>query len=246
MNVPADPFCHCPQLRGRIVEPAKSIYRNLDHARLAERMRANGVNDDWRRSDEEREATRRQILVGREGDDVWVFGYGSLIWDPAFHFAELRTGELAGHHRKFCLKTVLGRGSKDRPGLMAGLDHGGRCAGLAFRIAASDVDTETNVIWRREMVFRSYIPQFLPVMTPQGQIEAIAFVVDQHAANYVGDLDFEVTAEMIGTGIGEFGTNLSYVENLVDHFETMGIEDEELSALRDRARAVASENAASL
>ena len=234
-----DPFRHCPQLRGRIVEPDSSIYRKLDPAVLDEKMRLNGVDVNLRRSDAERERTRRELLSGRERNDLWVFAYGSLMWDPAFHYAEIRFGELDGHHRKFCLKTVLGRGNRERPGLMAGLDRGGDCKGLCFRIDRDNVEAETAVLWRREMVFRSYAPQFLPMETPQGRIEAIAFTVDHNAQNYLGDLSFEDTARMIGTGTGEFGTNLSYVENLTEQFAVLGVEDAELLALRDRAREIA-------
>ena len=87
-----------------------------------------------------------------------MFAYGSLIWNPAFHFVERRTGLIHGWHRRFCLWTALGRGTPDRPGLVLGLDRGGTCRGVAFRIAAAAVDEELDLIWRREMVDRLLHP----------------------------------------------------------------------------------------
>ena len=100
-------------------------------------------------SDAELEASRRATLARAPSDDIWVFGYGSLIWNPAFHFVERRLGTIHGWHRRFCLWTTLGRGSPDCPGLMLGLDRGGSCRGIVLRIAPEDVEVELDVLWRR-------------------------------------------------------------------------------------------------
>ena len=105
---------------------------------------------------------------GRPDGPVWLFGYGSLIWNPAFEFAEKRPATVHGLHRRFCLRTFLGRGSKDRPGLVLALDRGGCCRGVAFRIAAERVESELDIVWRREMISDAYRPRWLTAVHPRG------------------------------------------------------------------------------
>lgn len=239
MTSDADPFRHLPELRDKIVEPSRSAYRNLDLAYLDQVMRAAGAPEDWRHSDSVREALRRAALEGRPPGDLWVFAYGSLIWDPAFRFREVRTGVLEGYHRSFCLRTELGRGTPEKPGLMAGLDDGGACAGLVFRIDGEDVDEETRVIWRREMLLHAYVPTFVTVETPLGAVEALAFVVDPTAKSYMPGLSLEETARRLATGVGVLGSGLAYLENLIGNLEAVGIVDGALVRLRDLAREAA-------
>jgi cation transport protein ChaC len=186
MLLPPEAFRHVPALAGKIIDPETSFFR-LTQERLAELdrfARAAGYPANWRLTDEEREATRREALAGREGD-LWVFAYGSLMWDPAIAIAEIRTATLHGWHRRFCLKSQVGRGSAERPALMAALDQGGVCHGLALRIPAEHVDRETEILWMREMVAAAYVPTFVPVATPQGHIEALTFVMNRSSSRYV-------------------------------------------------------------
>lgn len=226
----ADPFQYLPALRGMILDPARSHFRNLDIAAMDRKMEAAGKRI-WRRSDENREATRQSALADRLDRDLWVFAYGSLMWDPAFFFAEVRSALAKGFQRDFCLKSELGRGSPEKPGLMAGLNEGDECSGLAFRIDAGRVDEETRVIWSREMIMRGYLPRFIELTTPQGNVEALAFIVDKSVKSYLADLSLEDAASYIATGTGIFGPNLDYLDNLVEHFETLGIADERLFEL---------------
>jgi len=228
MDSDSDPFRHHPELRGLIVDPLTSAYRAMSLELLDERMRAIGAPADWRRGDDD-----------REDGDLWVFAYGSLMWDPGFRFGEIRSGLLRGYHRRFCLRSVVGRGTPDRPGLMAGLDRGGECRGLAFRIDGAHVEEETRIIWRREMVMRSYAPEFVPVETAWGGIEALAFIVDPAGESYRPGMSLEETAAFMATGAGLFGSSLDYLERLTDHFATIGIEDDELTRLRDLSRRLA-------
>jgi len=120
-------------------------------------------------TDAERAESRARILAGIEPDeDIWVFGYGSLMWNPAFHYLERRPALLHGWHRSFCLWTPLGRGSPDAPGLVLGLDRGGSCCGIAYRIAAADRDTELALLWQREMVADGYTPRWAAVRCREG------------------------------------------------------------------------------
>ena len=107
---------------------------------LDEQARAEGWPPGWRMEHDDREANRQAVLAGRMDRDLWVFAYGSLIWDPAVHVEEYRYGTLPGWRRRFCMLLEGGRASHDRPGLMAALDQGGHCDGVVFRIAAPLVD----------------------------------------------------------------------------------------------------------
>src|SRR4051794_21749929 len=118
------------------------------------------------RTDEEIAASLEQTLLSHDpAADVWVFRYGSLMWNPAFTFAERRVGIIRGWHRRFCLWLEMGRGSPDNPGLMLALDRGGTCRGVAFRIPAQQVRSELLLIWRREMFGTAYRARWVQVHT---------------------------------------------------------------------------------
>lgn len=245
MLLPPEAFRHVPALAGRIVAPETSFFRHIQErlSELDKAARQNGYPENWRLSDEAREANRAAVLAGRSGD-LWLFAYGSLMWDPAIRIAEIRTATLTGYHRSFCLRSEIGRGSVERPALMAGLDSGGVCEGLAFRIPAEHVEDETRILWMREMVAGSYVPTFLPVETPQGGIEAVAFVINRQTSRYVR-LDMEETARLIATGRGPRGTCLEYLENLAERLEVLGLADPFVSELRARVRALLASGAGS-
>ena len=158
------------------------------------------------------------------------------MWDPAFRFAELRHARLEGYHRRFCLRTELGRGSPKNPGLMAGLDIGGSCEGLAFRIRREILEEETEIIWRREMIRMAYAPTFVTLATPQGPVEALAFVIDHASDHYVAELDQEEEIRLMATGTGVIGTSLAYLEKLLEQLAVLDVEDPALTRLRDAAR----------
>ena len=241
MTETPDPFRHVPALRELITPPQTSQYRKLDYDRMDGTMAANGLPPNWRRSHEEREATRAEALAGRLDGDFWVFAYGSLMWDPAIHFSEVRRATADGYHRRFCLETKGGRGSPETPGLMAGLDYGGICEGLVFRIEAARVDKETEILWQREMIMRGYAPTFIAMETPQGQVEALAFVVMLDGPHYLPDITLDEAAPMIATARGFFGSNMEYLDNLAEHFQTMDIHDEDFVRLYERAREIAAQ-----
>jgi cation transport protein ChaC len=237
MLLPPEAFVHVPALMGKVTAPETSFFR-LSRAWLADLdrvARENGYPANWRLSDAEREATRAGVLA-RKGRDLWVFAYGSLMWDPGIHIVEIRTATLSGFHRSFCLKSRIGRGSADNPAVMAALDCGGACRGLALRIPAAHVDRETEILWMREMLAGSYVPTFVPVETPQGRIEeAVAFVINRQSDRYV-QLDIEETARLVATGRGVRGTCLEYLENLADRLELLGLDDPAIRELRRRVR----------
>lgn len=238
MTEPADPFIHHPVLRGRIVEPEKSAFRTFEPSDLDEAMKAQGMPDNWRYSDEKREALREAALAGREGRDLWVFAYGSLMWNPAFLFAEVRHARVEGYARSFCLyDTRGGRGTADRPGLMAALDQGRHCDGLVFRIAADLVEAESRILFKREMLMGSYLPGFVACETRHGPVEALTFVANHAAPHIRTDIPRADKVRFIATGSGRLGTSREYLENLADHFQALDIDDPEVFGLLEDVRA---------
>ncbi|HLJ63374.1 MAG TPA: gamma-glutamylcyclotransferase [Stellaceae bacterium] len=196
-------------------------------------------------SDEEyRESVRATLAarpVGGVGGDVWLFAYGSLIWNPMIHFVEQRVGTIHGYHRRFCLWTHVGRGCAANPGLMLGLERGGVCRGLAFRISEAKAAAELELVWRREMLTSAYCPRWVKAMTEGGPIAAIAFVINRQHERYAGLLDEERVAGAIATAEGPLGTCATYLYNTVAHLEALGIRDERMMKLRDRVAALIEE-----
>lgn len=233
MPFPDAVFRHAPALKGRIVPPAKSLLR-LTYERFDEldaQALAEGWPPGWRMEHEAREANRREVLAGRLDQDLWVFGYGSLIWDPAVYLDEIRLATLDGWHRRFCMLIHGGRGTIANPGLMAALDKGGVCEGVAFRIPGEIVDEESEIMWMREMFGGSYRPEFQTVSTPQGEIEALAFVIDPDHDRYIRNMSLADAAKIIAHAEGRNGTNFEYLESLQTHLACLGLEDAEMAEL---------------
>ena len=225
----ADAFIHLPDLRSRVTQPEQSLLRLTPEmfAMWEQRARAAGWPAGWRRSDEAIEESRLAVLRDhRHGDDLWIYSYGSLMWDPGFHFAEVRLADVENYQRRFTLKINLGRGSRDCPALMLSLEpQEGRCRGLAFCIAADSVHAESAILWRREMLRGGYSPAMVPMVTPQGPISALAFVSNPSHASYVGELPLDETAALIASGKGVLGTNREYLVQLATQLDALGIQD---------------------
>lgn len=197
-------------------------------------------------SDEEREATRYDFLATHPaGRDLWVFGYGSLIWNPAIQAAEHRRARLDGHHRRFCVWAPVGRGTPERPGLVLGLMPGGACDGIAFRVTAADVESETRVLWLREMITGVYAPARLPVDTPSGPVECLAFVANVTNDRFVGDLDEQQTAAVIAAASGSMGRCRDYLDRTLHKLRDEGMDDPHLGDLQARIDAIDAANGAS-
>lgn len=169
---------------------------------------------------------------------IWVFAFGSLIWNPAFHFVERRTARIHGFHRQFCLWARAGRGSPERPGLMLSLEPGGSCTGVAYRLARHAAATELDVIWRREMFTMAYRPVWVSAHTPRGVEAAIAFSANRAHERYVPGLEDEAVAGYLATGAGPMGRCCDYLFDTVAHLRLLGIRDRRLEALEARVRAL--------
>jgi glutathione-specific gamma-glutamylcyclotransferase len=189
-------------------------------------------------SEAERAASLRATLASRPMGDVWLFGYGSLIWNPLLHFVERRTAHIKGWHRSFCLSLLVVRGSTDNPGLVLGLEAGGECMGVAFRIADDTLEAELSLLWRREMLANSYVPRWLDVSeegTPFGT--AIAFTVDQSADHYAGALELEEIIRQLSTASGALGSAADYLFRTCEALRSHGIPDPDLEQLAARVDA---------
>jgi cation transport protein ChaC len=158
-------------------------------------------------------------------EDVWVFGYGSLMWNPAFRHVERRPARLAGWHRRFCFWNTFGRGTPENPGLTLALERGGSCLGLALRIAAPEVRSELTVLWNREMLSGSYLPRWVRLTGPAGSITAVTFVANRAHDRYAGRLPVERVAERLARARGPLGEGREYLEQTVAELERHGARD---------------------
>ncbi len=172
-------------------------------------------------------------------DNVWVFAFGSLIWNPAFHFVERRVARIHGYHREFCLWSRAGRGSPERPGLMLSLESGGSCTGVAYRLSTEAARTELDVLWRREMATLAYRPVWTPIRTPQGAAHGIVFSANRSHERYVPGLDEDTVAHYLAKGAGPLGRCCDYLFDTVAHLRALGIRDRRLEALEVKVRQAA-------
>ena len=163
--------------------------------------------------------------------DIWVFGYGSLMWRPNFPHTEAQLALLRGYHRSLCIYSVEYRGTRERPGLVLGLDRGGSCRGRAMKVAGKDAEEVIAYLHEREMINRIYVPKWLPIALPAGagggekKVRAYAFVADRGHEKFVPSLSEAEAVKLILQGRGKTGTCLDYVQSLVRHMDELGIPD---------------------
>lgn len=158
--------------------------------------------------------------------DLWVFGYGSLIWRPGFDFVERVEARLVGAHRALCVYSFVHRGTPERPGLVLGLMPGGSCTGKAFRVKRGDETAVIDYLYRREMVTGVYRPGFhLAQMEDGTRVKVLAFVADPHHKQYAGYLSERQVIDTIATCCGARGPNAVYLANTVAHLDELGIGD---------------------
>jgi cation transport protein ChaC len=168
---------------------------------------------------------------------LWVFGYGSLIWDPGFAVAERRIGRVTGWHRSFCMRSIHHRGTVEAPGLVLALDRaeGATCHGVAFRVASGEEAATIAMLRERELISSAYLERRLPVETPDGPVEALAYVIDPDHVQYCR-LDLEEQARIIAQATGGRGPNREYLWATTAHLSDLGIADADLDWLATRVR----------
>jgi len=183
-----------------------------------------------------------EIAALRDGSEsVWIFAYGSLMWDREFLRIAAEPALLHGYHRRFCIYSYDYRGTRTRPGLTLGLDRGGTCRGMVFRLPPEGVAEAIDTLWSREMTApRVYDMRRLPVRTAGGRILAFAFTVRRDHPDYAGRLTLEQTAQIIAGAAGRRGTNRDYLADTLRHLAHLGFADERLVRLVERVRVLAS------
>ncbi len=184
----------------------------------------------------ERQASLEETLRGwQEDQDVWIFGYGSLIWRPEFEFAESRLARLENHHRALCLWSRINRGTPEIPGLVFGLEQGGEgCGGMVFRIPAHKVRETFGTVWVREMSTGAYYPHWRDCLTDQGTISALTFIINSDAISYVKEPDEDELVRIVLKAKGIYGSCFDYVMQTAVALRQAGICDERLARLADR------------
>jgi glutathione-specific gamma-glutamylcyclotransferase len=159
-------------------------------------------------------------------DEFWVFGYGSLMWRPGFAFEGVEQARLFGYHRALCVASHVHRGTPERPGLVLGLDRGGSCHGLAFRIAPEQRAAVLEYLRARELVNNVYLERTISAALKSGRrVHALAYVVDRRHGQYAGALSAQEAARRVTGAVGISGANEDYVLNTVAHLRQMNIRD---------------------
>ena len=191
---------------------------------------------------EQQAASLQQALAGWDRTaPMWLFGYGSLMWNPEVTYDRRIPARVYGYHQSLCLWSRVNRGTLDCPGLVAGLDRGGSCAGIAYRLPVQTAGDELERLWEREMFMGSYVPRWLDCRLHSNAREgalvpALAFVVRRDAQNYAGKLsEAEILAVFERGSCGRFGTSLEYLTKTVSSLRENGLRDPHLEKLARHA-----------
>jgi cation transport protein ChaC len=163
----------------------------------------------------------------------WIFGYGSLMWNPGFPFEARRHAVLPGFHRRFCIRSTIYRGTPEQPGLVLGIDAGGECHGMAFRVAASQRDEVLTYLYERELPSKVYTPTWVSVLIDELPTAALTFVVKRDHRQFACLAEDEMAA-IIASSAGANGSNFEYLENTVRALHQLGVPDRELDILHER------------
>lgn len=184
-------------------------------------------------SAEQRAASLAATLACRpDNGPVWIFGYGSLMWNPALEFIESCTGTLVGWHRAFCLRLTAGRGTVHQPGRMLALKEGGRTTGVAYRLPEGSLEQELTLLWKREMITGCYLPTWCQLDLDDGRtVNALVFIMDPRHPEYESDTRAQVIAPLIAAASGPLGTNAQYLFSLEQELIKLGMQDDGLNDL---------------
>ena len=176
--------------------------------------------------------------LGLPGGDLWIFRYGSLMWDPGFPYVDWSSALVYGYHRELCIYSSRWRGTPERPGLVLGLERGGACRGIAYRIAASDVPTSLDALWEREMRRGVYHPRLLHARLSGRTARVLTFIANPLHPGYAGALPTERIAELIANCHGDRGPNVEYLTRTLKHLAELGVRDHHLLRVMEAVRAL--------
>lgn len=171
-------------------------------------------------------------------EDLWIFGYGSLMWNPGFVHEEAVGGKIHGFHRCLCVRSTIYRGTPEHPGLVLGLDEGGACTGRAFRVTSENVNATMAYLDEREQVTKVYCPHFVRVELQDGrEVTAYTYVVRREHEQYV-ELSVDEQARLVAQGVGDRGTAMDYLASTIEHINALGIKDTDLHRVLMKAQAL--------
>lgn len=173
---------------------------------------------------------------------MWVFGYGSLLWNPGFAVEEMRIATLPGYARSFCMSSIHHRGTEDKPGLVLALDEatGAQCRGMAMRVTPGDEDATLAYLRERELISSAYLEKNLEIVFDDGAtVDAVTYVIDPDHIQYRGALGLEEQAQIIAKAVGGRGPNTEYLYNTASHLHEIGLHDPDLDWLATRVRELA-------
>ena len=172
---------------------------------------------------------------------MWVFGYGSLLWDPGFEIAETQVATLHGYTRSFCMRSIHHRGTENEPGLVLALDAaaGGQCTGLALAVAAGQEEETLAYLRARELISSAYFEAQLPLTLADGRaVTSLAYVINRDHRQYCGGLPLEEQAQIIAQAVGGRGPNTEYLWNTAAHLRALNLADPDLEWLSARVQAL--------
>ena len=207
-------------------DPILKITRESLSTGVVTKMVAERDSETKIASDDELLGSRREVVPDDfDCSNVWVFGYGSLIFNPVIEHTERVNAKIYGNHRRFCLRTHIGRGSPDCPGLVLALDRGGSCAGVAFKLNPETAIAELDLLWRREMITLAYNARWVKLHTDKGVKSGIAFVSIPAHQNYAPPMSLHSEAEIIASASGFIGPCRDYLFDTVAGLHDHGIRD---------------------
>lgn len=172
---------------------------------------------------------------------MWVFGYGSLLWNPGFPVARSERATLHGYARSFCMSSIHHRGTEENPGLVLALDEqqGANCTGLALAVEAAHEERTLEELRARELISSAYVERMLDVHLDNGQVvNAVTYVIDPHHVQYCGGIPLEEQAQIIAHAVGGRGPNPEYLYNTASHLADIGLSDPDLEWLSQRVRTI--------
>lgn len=173
---------------------------------------------------------------------MWVFGYGSLLWNPGFEVAQSVIGTLPDYSRSFCMRSIHHRGTVAAPGLVLALDHqaGKACEGVALQVVAGQEAQTLDYLRERELISSAYVEKELSVQLVDGrEVTAVVYVIDEAHEQYCGGLELEEQARIIARAVGGRGPNTEYLYNTAEHLASVGLHDPALEWLAARVREIA-------
>ena len=210
----------------------KLTKENISKGQLGDKIKSISGSDKVLTTEELLNARRNIIPDKGIGEDIYIFAYGSLLWNPTVDYEEECLAKIYGFHRSFCMKTNLGRGSFKKPGLMLGLDRGGSCRGSALKLKKSEAIKNIDILFRREMVTGAYKPKLLKTILEDGRkVMSLAFTVDKKHKNYFQNKAIRTKATMISNAHGFLGTCEEYFSNTLQSLSELNIVDSEMIAI---------------